>query len=77
MQHEFRTPLSTSMQFINVLLDTMLEEQARIMLGLVFSQLSLLLNLVQGLLDIKAVTEGHFAKIIEVFSPTEALHEIV
>ena len=73
MQHEFRTPLATSMQFISFFIQTIRDESARKTLLLVFSQLSLLLNLVQGLLDIKAVSEGHFNKMIEIFSPSEIL----
>ena len=45
-------------------------------LKIVFSQLSFLLNLVQGLLDIKAKAEGRFTKILEVFNPLETLKEV-
>ena len=44
---------------------------------LVISQLSLLLNLIQGLLDLKAVSENNFVPRIERFDPIGLFEEII
>ncbi len=54
MQHEFRTPLSTCINFLESVLLQNIPPEVKKHVQLVMSQLCLLLNLVQGLLDLKA-----------------------
>ena len=73
ISHEFRTPLSTSLMFLEGILQSTQDGNARHTLQLIISQLHLLLCLVNDVLDIKLIESGKFEpKLIE-FSPLETL----
>ena len=62
VSHEFRTPLSTSLMFLEgMLLNSGLSAELRQVCIIVISQINLLLSLVNDMLDIKMIEEGKFA----------------
>ena len=77
MNHEFRTPLATSITFLEALLMQDLPAIALRHISLVKSSLCMLLNLVQGLLDLKALEENKIVPRLEVFEPRVLFHEII
>jgi len=60
ISHEFRTPIGTSLMFLQQLLELDLCEQAKEVIMLVIQKLNLLLNLVQDILDINMINQGEF-----------------
>ena len=61
LQHEFRTPLSTSLMFLEGILNSStLTEEARKLLIIVVSEINLLLSLVNDMLDLKLIELGRF-----------------
>ena len=61
MSHEFRTPLGTSLMFIeNLVKDEEFQPHVLSTLSLVTTQLTFLLSLVNDILDIKLVESGNF-----------------
>lgn len=77
ISHEFRTPLSTSLMFLEQILADVLNETARRMIMLIMSQLNLLLSLVNDVLDIKMIEQGKFNARTESFSIKSVLNFIV
>ena len=55
ISHDFRTPIATSLMFIEQLLELNLKPQAQRILLLIIAQLRLLLSLVNDILDIKLI----------------------
>ena len=61
ISHEFRTPLSTSLMFLESILSTPGHKESTFkMLSLIVSQLNLLLCLVNDILDIKLIKLGKY-----------------
>lgn len=77
MQHEFRTPLSTCINFLEAILSQDIPAEVKKHVQLVLSQLCLLLNLVQGLLDLKAGQENRFVPRMVLFDPAKVFEEII
>ena len=76
ISHEFRTPLSTSLMFIENMLDGVTDPEHLSALNLITSQLNLLLCLVNDVLDIKLIAQGKYhAKMID-FNPMDTLQFI-
>ena len=69
ISHEFRTPLGTSLMFLDTLQKHNLPKMADGLVNLVISQLNLLLCLVNDVLDIRLIQEGKFQQKIEKFDP--------
>ena len=57
ISHEFRTPLSTALMFLESIVHTLPPKQKRI-IKMIIGQLNLLLCLVQGVLDVKMIAMG-------------------
>ena len=55
ISHEFKTPLSTSLMFIENLLTTFMHEKQRYLCQLIQRQLFFLLSLVNDLIDLKLI----------------------
>ena len=77
ISHEFRTPLSTSLMFLESLLTMPGHNEGTFqMLSLIVSQLNLLLCLVNDVLDIKLIKMGKFEAKTSVFDPKQTLRFI-
>ena len=61
MSQEFRTPLGTAIMFIDLLLKMIENAEAIKLIGLVKSSLSLLLSLVNDIIDLKLIRNGNFS----------------
>ena len=77
ISHEFRTPLATSLMFIEQILEYTLEDSIRKVLVLINMQLNMLLCLVNDILDIKMINQGVYAPKIEKFNPNDIFRFIV
>ena len=77
ISHEFRTPLSTCLMFIEGLLRSTQDPSVRETLNLICSQLNLLLCLVNDVLDIKMIEMNKFERNLTVFDPSETLKFII
>ena len=77
ISHEFRTPIGTSLMFLESLLSLNLSEHAEKTIKLVIQKLNLLLSLVQDILDIKMIQNGEFQIVKESFDPYQLLKFIV
>ena len=78
MSHEFRTPLGTSLMFLEDLMkDEELKPSVLNTLNVIFSQLTFLLSLVNCVLDMKMVESGDFQPILEQFDPVAVLTFII
>ena len=74
MVHEFRTPLSTSLMFLqNLLLQANLLTATRKVLIIIASQINLLISLVNDTLDLHLIEEGRFRVKNERFRPVDIL----
>lgn len=73
MSHEFRTPLSTSLMFLEGMIVNMKDPEQIRVITLVTTQLNLLLCLVNDVLDIKLIETGKFESKMERFSPLKIL----
>ena len=73
MSHEFRTPLGTAIMFIDLLLKMIENAEAIKLIGLVKSSLSLLLSLVNDIIDLKLIRNGNFSTKRDTFDPQEAI----
>ena len=58
ISHEFRTPLGTAIMFLESLLEEPLPEHVKKVIKMVIAQLNLLLSLVNGVLDLKAIAKS-------------------
>ena len=75
ISHEFRTPLGTSLIFLETLLQTQgLSSSVVSTLKLVVMQLTLLLSLVNDVLDLKMIDKGKFVAKLEDFKPVDILN---
>ena len=78
ISHEFRTPIGTSLMFLESLLLTGdLNRDSREIIRLVIVKLNLLLSLVQDILDIKLIEGGQFRSSSQTFCPLKELNFIV
>ena len=73
MSHEFRTPLATSIMFIEMILGMQTNAAAIKMIKLVKVSLSLLLSLVNDMVDLKLIKANQFTINMNIFSPLDAL----
>ena len=73
MSHEFRTPLSTSLMFLEGMIVNMKDPEQIRVITLITTQLNLLLCLVNDVLDIKLIESGKFESKMERFSPLKIL----
>ena len=73
MSHEFRTPLGTAIMFIDLLLKMIENVEAIKLIGLIKSSLSLLLSLVNDIIDLKLIRNGNFSTKWDTFDPQEAI----
>ena len=55
ISHEFRTPIGTSLMFLESLLCVGLNNQAEQIVRLIIQKLTLLLSLIQDILDMKQI----------------------
>ena len=69
ISHEFRTPLTTSLMFLETLLAENMSASGRRLVKIVISQINLLLCLVNDILDFKLIEEDKFVAKQEIFSP--------
>ena len=60
ISHEFRTPLSTCLSFLDILVQMDLPLGTIQMLNMIIAQLNLLLCLVNDVLDMKLIEQGEF-----------------
>ena len=77
MSHEFRTPVSTTLMFLNLILNKITDEYCKKLLLLVIGSLNLLLSLVNDVVDLKMLKEGRFMKNEKTFSPRQVLDFII
>lgn len=73
ISHEFRTPLSTCLQFLDTLMSLGLPPDCIFTLNLIIAQLNLLLCLVENVLDLKLIERGEFQQKNQNFDPMEVL----
>lgn len=71
LQHEFRTPLSTAIMLVATLMKMSLSSAARKKTQIVHSSLQLLMNILNGLLDLRSAEMGTFRPKFEVFDPRD------
>ena len=60
ISHEFRTPLSTCLSFLDILVQMDLPPGTLQMLNMIIAQLNFLLCLVNDVLDMKLIEQGEF-----------------
>jgi signal transduction histidine kinase len=78
MSHEFRTPLGTSLIFLENLMGIEgLSPNILETLNIVSTQLTFLLSLVNSILDIKMIEGGSFVPKLESFNPVAVLEFII
>ena len=78
ISHEFRTPLATSIMFLEQLLSIMLKDKASTrLINIVITQLQFLLSLVSDLLDIKMIEKGVFEPTYDNFSLKDTLEFVL
>ena len=77
ISHEFRAPLSTSLMFIERVLQEMTDPEQIRLLRLVVAQLNLLLSLVHDVLDLKIIESGKFVRNSNTFSPIKTFDFII
>ena len=76
ISHEFRTPLASSLMFLESLLGEQMTTQARHLIKIIISQINLLLCLVNDILDLKLIEENKFVPKNEIFSPRDTFNFI-
>ena len=57
MSHEFRTPLATTLMFLDLVLKMVTQPEAIQMITLSKNSLELLLNLISDIIDLKMIKE--------------------
>ena len=60
MQHEFKAPIATSVSFLETILFLPIPEQALHHVRLVISQMHMLMNLIDNLIECKSIIENNF-----------------
>ena len=73
MSHEFRTPLSTTLMFLERMSGSVKDPEQIRVIALITTQLNLLLCLVNDVLDIKLIEAGKFEPKMQTFSPLKIL----
>ena len=73
MSHEFRTPLSTTLMFLERMSGSVKDPEQIRVIALITTQLNLLLCLVNDVLDIKLIEAGKFEPKMQRFSPLKIL----
>ena len=73
MSHEFRTPLGTTLMFIEMILSMQTNASAIRIIELIKDSLNLLLSLVNDMVDLKLIKENNFVVNLNVFDPRSAL----
>ena len=73
MSHEFRTPLSTTLMFIEMIIPLVQELAVIELVEMMKSQLCLLLSLVNDIVDLKLIKENQFKKNENIINPTKIL----
>ena len=73
MSHEFRTPLSTAIMFIDLLLKIIKNAEAIKLIELIRCSINLLLSLVNDIIDIKMIKSDNFCTKWTTFNPQEAI----
>ena len=76
ISHEFKTPLSVSLMFLESILSELLSADQLETVRMVISQLNLLLSLVNGVIDIGAIEQNKFEPKPVMFKPLEVIHFI-
>ena len=76
ISHEFRTPLGTSLTFLEDLMKKNFDKQTMSVLQLIISQLNMLLCLVNDILDLKMIEAGKYEPRYEIFEPVSILEFI-
>lgn len=71
LQHEVRTPLTTSILLVASMLKMALDRAAHKQASIVYGSLQLLINVVNGLLDHRSAEMGTFLPKVEVFPPAD------
>jgi len=77
MSHEFRTPLATAIMLIDMMLRTLTEAVCLRYCQIIKVSLSLLLSLVNDMVDLKLVKEKMLEPKFKVFSPAKVLDFVV
>ena len=77
VSHEFRTPIATSLMFLQQLQETTTDPHSMFILRLVINSLIFLLCLVNDMIDIKNISVNRFMPKFEVFEPLSHLELIV
>ena len=73
MSHEFRTPLETSLMYLEMVLELITDDKCHDMINIVKISLSLLKNLVLDMVDLKMIKANRFKHYKKTFSPTKVL----
>ena len=76
LSHEFRAPLGSTLMLLESLLRTIVDEAQRRIIGIVISQINLLICLVNDILDIKMLQKGKFMTKNQAFSIIETINFI-
>ena len=76
ISHEFRTPLASSLMFLESLLGEQMTTQALHLIKIIISQINMLLCLVNDILDLKLIEENKFVAKNEIFSPQDTFNFI-
>ena len=69
MSHEFRTPLSIVLMYLQSLLTLKLSSESRNIVMMTIAQINLLFVLVNDMLDLKLIEVNQFEPKLQVFSP--------
>lgn len=73
MSHEFRTPLETSLMYLEMVLELITDDKCHDMINIVKISLSLLKNLVLDMVDLRMIKANRFKSHKKTFSPTKVL----
>ena len=76
ISHEFRTPLSSSLMFMESLLNEKLAPSGQRLVKIVIQQINLLLSLVNDILDLKLIEENKFIAKNSLFDPLKTFEFI-
>ena len=73
ISHDFRTPLGTSLMFLEQLMSQEFNKGVMTVLNLIVQQLNFLLCLVNNVLDIKMIQQGIYDQKVEKFNPQSTI----
>ena len=76
ISHEFRTPLSTALMFIDIILGLVTDEFVIKYLDAIKSSMFMLLSLVSDMLDLRMIRENQFMIQSKVFNPQKVLDTV-